>query len=164
MNQWPLPAAKIKTLSGKQCSCGSQSFVEGPKSGISINLCCADPQCRKWWNYTPVIGLFQSMNIIEPMPGASVKHLSSQEDKNLGEMRVWMDQGVQIYIRDGSPIECFVDRAKTSTYNPTTHDMLRFAGFIEALQSDMMIMRKAVDLEAEAPSVEEAESEHDWAP
>jgi len=49
-----------------KCSyCGGIKFYEGPTGGMSRNLLCANPRCRHWFNYTPVIDRLDDLHRVE---------------------------------------------------------------------------------------------------
>ena len=45
--------------------CGGTKWYEGPSGGMCINILCANPECRHWFNDTGYFGL-QDLERIEP--------------------------------------------------------------------------------------------------
>src|ERR1700733_5028546 len=46
--------------------CGGTQFHKGPSGGLAVNVLCANPDCRHWFNHTP-FGL-DDLNRVEPTP------------------------------------------------------------------------------------------------
>lgn len=46
--------------------CQGTEFYEGPSGGAAINILCANPACRHWFNYCPAIGYVEDLNRVEP--------------------------------------------------------------------------------------------------
>lgn len=45
--------------------CKGTEFYEGPSGGLSINVLCANPECRHWFNYNLLTEL-EDLHRVEP--------------------------------------------------------------------------------------------------
>lgn len=58
-----------KYLQIPRCTyCRGTEFYEGPSGGMSTNILCANPECRHWFNYIPILGRLDDLNRVETGP------------------------------------------------------------------------------------------------
>lgn len=65
----PGPAMIIsETKTQITCSyCGGCEFHRGPQGGGSVNIVCANPDCRHRFNFTPMLGEIEDLHMVEPL-------------------------------------------------------------------------------------------------
>jgi len=105
--------------------CGGEDFYEGPSGGLSTNVLCANPECRHWFNDTPM-GL-EDLNRIESTDEEKAIALKAAEERVQAGMDRKYEEGKRAFLSGKT------SRSLRSNDSYSTMDMSHLCGFIDAI-------------------------------
>lgn len=117
-----------------KCSyCGGTEFYEGPSGGMSVNVLCANDNCRHWFNYQqpPINNLMEDLYRIEP----SEEEKETEEEQRRRERRGLpfkvYNEGVDLFYKGGTARDC-IQHTEPIWHHTHGSDIYRLAGFIDS--------------------------------
>ena len=115
--------------------CGGTEFYEGPSGGMSTNVLCANPECRHWFNYSP-LGM-DDLNRVEPTDEEKAAEAAAREQAVVDERGVVYSQGKAIYCAGKPARECLTGPGYGGGYSNAFKDNMRLAGWMDAMRDDI---------------------------
>lgn len=124
------------------CSyCGGTEFLEGPSGGLSVNVLCANKECRHWFNYA--LGNLDDLNKVEPSDEEKAQAAKDRDGTmNLGEPRMLVkldviyQEGRELFQHGKSARDC-LQEGPYGGYGAAQSNMLRLTGFIDAMKEEI---------------------------
>jgi hypothetical protein len=114
--------------------CGGTKFYEGPGGGMSVNVLCANEECRHWFNATP-FG-FEDLKRVEPND-AEKEAARAAANNDVAKLRqATYLEGAEAYRAGRTAFSC-VSATKNNPigfYNAAGDDIVRLAGWLDASQ------------------------------
>jgi len=116
----------------KCTNCGGTKFFEGPSGGVSVNVLCANPKCRHWFNMGP-IGL-EDLNRVEPTPEEKEQKEKEQKlNRNAHNLALY-NEGANHYKCGGT---AYSVREEHTAWNESRENVIRLTGYIDAMRDDL---------------------------
>jgi hypothetical protein len=140
----------VKGADLKCAYCGGDKFLEGPSGGMSTNVLCANPECRHWFNHTPIPGMeLEDLHKVEPTPDDRIKTKEESDRIRAEHMRDIAKIGAEIYRQGGDVTACRQAKIPEDLRYRSTPDRCGlFArdchvidGFISAMADDIRKLR-----------------------
>lgn len=110
--------------------CKGTDFFEGPSGGMSVNLLCANPECRHWFNL--VLDKLEDLDKIEPSDEEKAAKREAEKDTiNCGMPRMLVPksilycEGIEIFRAGKSVGECYAKHSGQGAF-------MRFMGWMDA--------------------------------
>lgn len=111
--------------------CGGTDFYEGPRGGASVNILCANPECRHWFNYMEPLDKLDDLEKVEPTE--EEKEAERQRKiKEVGEFPIRMYQEGVDAFDNGDSLFSIID-SKPYGHQSNGADIYRIAGYIDTL-------------------------------
>jgi hypothetical protein len=104
--------------------CGGIEFFEGPSGGMSVNVLCADPKCRHWFN-TFNGKIIEDLNLIAPTKEEKAEELWEKTRR----------EGCALY-EEGRPASACIKNKDFNQYGfhgAAGDDIVRLAGWMDAM-------------------------------
>jgi hypothetical protein len=118
--------------------CGENNWCRGPEGGISSNVCCMNPECRHWFNYTPGYS-FDDLHRQEPTPAEREEQEKQEAEIRKQNFTAQYQWGFDLYCSGQSAKDCLCD----SQYSYVTYaDMRRLAGWLDAAYNKLLPSEK----------------------
>lgn len=113
--------------------CGGTDFYEGPSGGMSINVLCANPKCRHWFN--GVLGDLQDLDRVEPTDEEKEQQRKNREGMiNLGLPRMLVkiediyQEGRKLFVSGDPARSCFQEKVG---FGEAHSNILRLLGWLD---------------------------------
>lgn len=107
--------------------CGGTEFYAGPEGGLSMNVLCANPDCRHWFNDTPMG--FEDLRQIEPTEEERMEQAAIAATANTQKVLDLYHQGADLAKDHGLALACISDARRHGKL--TTDDLIRLAGWLD---------------------------------
>lgn len=115
--------------------CGGADFYEGPNGGMSINVLCANPKCRHWFN--DVLGDLKDLNRVEPTDEEKEQQRKNREGTiNLGLPRMLVkiediyQEGRKLFAAGDPSRSCFQE-GQCGGYGAAHSNIFRLSGWLD---------------------------------
>lgn len=119
-----------KGLDYMKCTyCGGTKFLEGPSGGGSINILCANYQCRHWFNEMGPFGL-QDLHCIEPTDEEKIVNRQALKTAKEQSHLALYQSGKDLFTTGNPARSCISE-------DGTEMSVLRLAGWLDAFRSDI---------------------------
>ena len=121
--------------------CGGTKFYEGPSGGMAVNVLCANPNCRHWFNDAGPFG-FEDLHRVEP----TEEEKETEEDKRkrvrAEHDKALYDDGFRNYINGVNAKDLiFEDNYQAGDYI-IKDNIFRLAGWLDGLREDVQSREK----------------------
>jgi hypothetical protein len=134
------------------CSyCDGTEFYRGPSSIGAVNLLCANPECRHWFNHT-FSGRLDDLSRVEPTVDEREEIKKRSDIQRLDFYKSIGAIGAAIYRDGGAAVDCLsYDYSKENTYRSAEDrcggrwdNKFVLAGFIQELANDVRAVNRHV--------------------
>ena len=112
--------------------CGGEKFFEGPFGGMSVNVLCANPNCRHWFNWNPIQNKLEDLNKVESTQEQKVQESLDKARKRLEAKERRYNEGYQAF-QEGLSVNTLRSDGAYGGYAESEWNIDRIAGFLDAM-------------------------------
>lgn len=114
--------------------CGGTEFLEGPSGGMSVNVLCANPKCRHWFNHTPIMGKLEDLKRVEPTDDEKAQQRETANQLAFELRTKTWQEGVELHQLGNPAISCIrhTQNNQAGFYQAAGDDIVRLAGWLDA--------------------------------
>lgn len=120
--------------------CGGDKFIEGPSGGMSINILCANKECRHWFNYHGGIMSMDDLKRVEPTEAEKEAEKRDHEQKKREDQAERFNSGMERYRQGSSAISMLVN--PNYARGADAENVERLLGFIDAMCDDIRTLKE----------------------
>lgn len=115
--------------------CGGTKFYEGPSGGMAVNVLCANPKCRHWFNDMGSLG-FDDLYMVEPTEEEKDTEKEQQKQSKIEHEKSLHDEGFSYYKTGDAFSLVTSDNYQAGEYI-IKDNIFRLSGWLDALHDDI---------------------------
>jgi hypothetical protein len=116
--------------------CGGTEFFKGPEGGMSVNVLCANPDCRHWFNHTPALGLFEDLQRVEPTADEKAQAAAKAKADKDAVRKAREEEGRKAFL-EGRLISSLRTDHAYGGYAEATNNIDRVCGYVDAMVEEL---------------------------
>jgi hypothetical protein len=115
--------------------CGGTDFLEGPSGGLSVNVLCANSQCRHWFN-SAIGEITEDLHRVEPTEDQR-KLAQAASNKRAADLREnTRMEGAAAFLNGDPASSCIrnTNNNEAGFYQAAGDDIVRLTGWLDEAQ------------------------------
>lgn len=131
--------------------CGGTEWYEGPSGGMSVNILCANENCRHWFNHTPMLDELDDLKRVEPTAEEKTAEQAKRRAEADAAREARFEEGRKAFY-EGKPMHTLRVDPAYGGYAEPKDNIDRICGYVEVMAKDvqsLMVARGIREIEKE---------------